>query len=107
MDHHVAIVVEDRVILVFAVARVLIDAVYVVEMLVAEVPAPRPLQQIPSDGGDVSDLRGRGVKGRVGQRDVARTDLVARRNARQRDERAEFETLVRLADRIEAGDRLE
>ena len=59
-------VAEDRVKLVLPVAdagqRVAAD---VVEVVVAEVPAARPLEQVAADRGGVADLRRGGVAGGV------------------------------------------
>ena len=79
-------VAEDRVILVLAIDGEAARAALLqaVELLVAEVPAARPLREVPADGADVADLRRADFAGGVGERGK---QLRAPRDAR-RDPRA-------------------
>ena len=76
MNQRALRVVEDGVILVLA-ARQRCGRIHVFAMkvLAAQIPATRPLQQIPPDGGSVPNLRRGRMGGRFGERRIAAAHL--------------------------------
>src|SRR2546425_4744272 len=106
MNDGAQVVVEDCVILVFALPGVadFTTLLAAVEHLAAEVPAARALQEVAAESGHVADLWRRRRAGGLRQSGVLLDDDGIVGELRQRDERPNREAFIVFADLIEAWD---
>src|SRR5207237_7497269 len=103
MHDRAEVVVEHRVHLVLAVDGEALGAALALatELLLAEVPAARPLREVATQRRGIADLGRRGRRCRVGQGRRLLPDARIRGERRQRDQRTEAQHAVLGAYEIE------
>ena len=88
MNHRTGAIVEDGVVLVFALVRMTMVAgatlLLAVEVARPEVPAARALHEVPAERGHVPDLRRGGMSGGVGQAGIGTLHVRVRGDLAQR-----------------------
>src|ERR1700679_1920218 len=104
MHHGASAVVHDRVILILSLERVaLIRSAFLaaIEIAGTEIPAPRPLHQVPAKRRHVADLRRGCMACSIRKCRIAPSYLRMLRNLMQRSERAELQTAIGRLDAVQ------
>src|SRR5262245_18191197 len=107
MDRGTEVVAEDCVVRIFAFNREtrIASLFFAIEGLGAEIPAPRPLAEIPSNRRGIADLRRSNAPRGFSEGKIALAYPRVIGNLRQRYERSETQTRGAVVDFVETGHR--